>query len=337
MLHYRSRDADPLAGDYTSMPEPPDNLPMRSISADVPPGRWAVGVSGGADSVALLLLLTRLRDLRGDLFLHVVHLDHQTRGAESTADAEFVRDLAVARHIPHTIARLDEIEPAMSDLPANPSARYRALRHEVFRRVINGNDLQGVALAHHADDQAETVLHRLIRGSGLAGLAAMFQTSHVAGLTILRPLLALRREGLRRFLIEQGQTWREDASNASDHYFRNRLRRLLRRHRQLTDDLLALADACASVRDWSHSIAPRLPAEFPIVQLQRLPALLARECARLWLLSQGVPPGALARAPDAIERLIALATDAATASRMQFPGGVMIRRRKGVIAVEPTA
>jgi tRNA(Ile)-lysidine synthetase-like protein len=317
------------------MPEQPDNAPVRSISVQVPPGRWAVGVSGGADSVALLLLLHQEREPQGGLFLHVVHLDHQTRGAESTADAEFVRGLAAGQGIACTIARRDEIERGMSGLPANPSARYRALRHEVFRRVIADNDLQGVVLAHHADDQAETVLHRLIRGSGPAGLAAMRETSHVSGLTILRPLLALRRDDLRRFLTELGQPWREDVSNASDHYFRNRLRRLLQRHRHMTDDLLALAEACAGVRDWSHANAPRLAWEFPVVQLQRLPALLARESARLWLLSQDVPPGALARAPDAVDRLIALATDAATASRLQLPGGVMVRRRKGIIGVQP--
>ncbi len=222
----------------------------------------------------------------------------------------------------------------MTGLPTNRSARYRALRHEAFRRVVAENNLHGVVLAHHADDQAETVLHRLIRGSGPAGLAAMRETSHVSGLIILRPLLHLRANQLRRFLAERGQPWREDASNASDHYFRNRLRRLLRRHPHLTGELLAMTDSCASVRDWSQSSAPRLDAEFPTLHLQRLPALLARESARRWLLSQGVPPAALARAPDAIDRLIALAADAATPSRLQFPGGVMVRRRKGIIAAE---
>jgi len=300
----------------------------------VPPGGWAVGVSGGADSVALLLLLEDYRRVQPALFLHVVHLDHQTRGEESTGDAEFVRGLAAGRSIPCTVARRDELEREMTGLPVNPSARYRALRHELFRRVIAEHNLQGVMLAHHADDQAETVLHRLIRGSGPGGLAAMREMSHVAGLTILRPLLKLGGADLQRFLNEQRQPWREDASNALDHYFRNRLRRLLERQPHLTGDLLALAESCAAVRDWCHSNAPPLSAEFPILQLQRLPGLLAVESARRWLLEQGVPPGPLARAPDAAERLIALAADAATASRVQFPGGVMVRRRNGVIGVE---
>jgi len=321
---------------------PVDDIPMAPNSASlfkemtaVPSGRWAVGVSGGADSVALLLLLDQRRESEPGLFLHVVHLDHQTRGAESTADAEFVRRLAAGRGVPCTIARRDQVEREMTDLPPNPSARYRALRHEVFRRVIAQHRLQGVLLAHHADDQAETVLHRLIRGSGPAGLAAMQEVSSIAGLTIRRPLLKLHRNDLRRFLTEKRQPWREDASNASDRYLRNRLRRLLEHHPHLTRDLLTLAGSCNAVRQWSHSTAPLLAAQFPVVHLQRLPELLASESARQWLLARGVPAGTLSRSPDAIDRLIALASDAATASRVQFPGGLMASRRKGVIRAEP--
>ena len=312
----------------------PTSASLLNEMAAVPCGRWAVGVSGGADSVALLLLLERRRESQPGLLLHVAHLDHQARGAESTADAEFVRCLAAGRGLPCTIARRDELEREMTGLPGNLSARYRALRHELFRRVIAEHGLRGVVLAHHADDQAETVLHRLIRGSGPAGLAAMREVSTVAGLSIRRPLLKLRRSDLRRFLSDQGQPWREDASNASDKYFRNRLRRLLEHHPHLTGELLALAESCGAVRDWSHLTAPPLAAEFPVLQLQQLPRLLAGESARQWLLARGVPPGALSRSPDAVDRLIALASDAATASRVQFPGGVMIRRRKGVIIAE---
>ena len=139
----------------------PNSASLFKEMTAVPSGRWAGGVSGGADSVALLLLLDQRRESEPGLFLHVVHLDHQTRGAESTADAEFVRRLAAGRGVPCTIARRDQVEREMTDLPPNPSARYRALRHEVFRRVIAQHRLQGVLLAHHADDQAETVLHRL--------------------------------------------------------------------------------------------------------------------------------------------------------------------------------
>jgi tRNA(Ile)-lysidine synthase len=286
--------------------------------------------------VALLLSLDLMRASRPELFLHVAHLDHQTRGAESTADAEFVGRLAAQRRLPCTIFRRDALEQEMNSLPGNASARYRAVRHEAFRRIIHEHDLQGVMLAHHADDQAETILHRLIRGSGPSGLAAMREVSQVAGVTIRRPLLKLRRDDLRRFLAEHKQPWREDSSNASDHYLRNRLRHLLGRHPRLTDDLLALSVACAALTEWCRSSAPRLATEFPVADLQSLPALLASESARRWLLEQGAPPQALTRSPDAVGRLIALAADAATPSRVHFPGGLRVRRRKGVIAAEPT-
>src|SRR5688500_1479814 len=163
-------------------------VPDRALTAaiaTVPPGRWAVGVSGGPDSVALLDLL-RTRD---DLALHVVHLDHQLRGDASAADAHFVADLAHRWNLPCTIARRDEIEPALADLPANPSARYRRLRLALFANVARAHGLSGVILAHHADDQAETVLQRLLRPSGPMGLAGMSATAHVGSLRIVRPLL----------------------------------------------------------------------------------------------------------------------------------------------------
>src|SRR5438034_1508222 len=133
----------------------------------VPAGAWAVAVSGGGDSVALLELLRH----RGDLLLHVVHLDHETRGGESATDALFVGELAARWGLAFTIRRRSEIEPAIAArLPANRSARFRAARLELFRRVIAEHRLAGVILAHHADDQAETVVQRLLRGSGPAGL-----------------------------------------------------------------------------------------------------------------------------------------------------------------------
>src|SRR6185437_3878431 len=174
------------------MPDPA----LTSAIATLPPGAWAVGVSGGADSVALLLLLCA----REDLSLHVVHLDHQTRGDDSTGDARFVRELAERLHLRCTVALRSDVEATMSDLPGNTSSRYRAARIALFRKVVEEEDLAGVILAHHADDQAETVLHRLLRGSGPTGLAAMERATNIGGLRIVRPLLSVARETLRAFL-----------------------------------------------------------------------------------------------------------------------------------------
>lgn len=298
---------------------------LTSAIASVPAGAWAVGVSGGADSVALFMLLRR----RPDIAPHIVHLDHQTRGADSTADADFVRDLAEKSSVPCTIALRSEIEMAMAVLPANTSSRYRAVRIALFRKVAAEHALSGVVLAHHADDQAETVLQRLLRGSGPMGLAGMERAADLGGLRMVRPLLGIRRDDLRGFLQRIGQPWREDASNASDKYLRNRLRRLLAEKTALFEPLVELGEACLALRDWTRGYSPVLGGTFCQSQLADLPSLLAAESARRWLMDRGVPPDQIS--PAIVSRLVTMATDAGSASRAHFPGGVLVRRRGGII------
>ena len=291
----------------------------------VPSGRWAVGVSGGADSVALLRLLGGRRDLT----LHVVHLEHQTRGQHSADDARFVEVLAGQLQIPCTIAMRSDVEPGLAKLPENLSARYRAIRLELYRRVASEHNLEGVVLAHHADDQAETILQRLIRGSGLAGLRGMSNRTRIGSLLVLRPLLGVGREMLREYLASIGQSWREDASNQSDKYLRNRLRKWLAADADLHDALLGLGAACRALRQWSMDHAPRLDEAFRARELQGVPTLLAHESARQWLLSRGAPAGELNEA--CLDRLINMANDAASPSRQMFPGNVHVARRQGRI------
>lgn len=293
--------------------------------AAIPPGQWAVGVSGGADSVALASLLRG----RGDLALHVVHLDHQTRGGASTADAQFVAELAARFTLPCTVRRRDQIEPALSRLPANRSARYRAIRFELFREVVAKHSLQGILLAHHADDQTETVLHRLIRGSGPPGLAGMSPRTRIGGLTVLRPLLEIGREDLVRYLRSIGQEWREDASNESDQYLRNRLRKCLANEPALRDHLLSVGKNCRSLRDWLRRSTPSLPASVTCQQLANLPGPLAREAARRWLIARGAPADELSEL--VLNRLIEMSADAASPSRRHFPGRLLVRRRSGIL------
>ncbi len=297
--------------------------------AEIPPGRWAVAVSGGADSVALLRLLHPLPNLS----LHIVHLDHQTRGQASTGDADFVANLANQLSLSITIVRRSEIEPQLTNLPKNISARVRALRIELFRRTVARENLLGVILAHQADDQAETIFLRLLRGSGPAGLSAMSGRRRLEGLTILRPLLHIRRAELRDFLTAQGQIWREDASNQSDHYARNRVRKFLQSRPDLHEPLLAIGSACAEYSKWIRISAPVLQEKFPAIALAESPRMLALVSARRWLASQGVPPAALT--PAILDRLREIATDAAAPARQQFPGGVRLHRRSGWISSEP--
>jgi len=297
----------------------------------VPPGRWAAGVSGGADSVALLLLLAD----RPDLYLHVVHLDHQTRGAASAADAAFVVELAQRIGLACTIAGRDQIEPTLPRLPANPSARYRAARIALLRRVAGDDGLAGAILAHHADDQAETILLRLLRGFAFAGLCGMSSHRKVDGLVILRPLLAVRRRQLIDLLLQRGQAWREDASNQSDLYARNRIRKWLAQRPELVDPLLNLGESCRRLEQWVRRYAPQLGERFPAYRLANLPPILARESARQWLIGRGSPPDQLDHA--VLARLATMAADAATAAVGQFPGGVTVGRRRGVISARSSA
>ncbi len=291
----------------------------------VPAGAWAVGVSGGADSVALL----RMLHVRPDLRLYVVHLDHQTRGQASTDDAGFVRVLAAQLGLPCVIRLRERVE--LADAPANPSARYRAARIALFRDVVAREHLQGVILAHHADDQAETVLSRLLRGSGWPGLGGMRARSTIGELTLLRPLLDIPRDALRAWLRSIAQPWREDASNASMDYQRNRLRQLLADRPDVVKPLLEFATKCRALQDWVRSTAPTLPPRFDVTTAVELPSILARESLRRWLISAGVPAEELSRSPQSVDRLLQMATDAASPPRAHFPGAIEIRRRKGRI------
>ena len=289
-------------------------------SVDSITGAWLVGVSGGADSVALLLML---RDRPG-LSLRVAHLNHELRGAESGADADFVARLCEMVNVPFNIARRSEIEPALSNLPANPSAKYRAIRFAFFEKIVAEHKLAGVVLAHHADDQAETVFLRLVRGSSASGLAAMSADTTIGKLRVVRPLLAHRRAQLREFLESKGQPWREDASNESDAYLRNRVRRILGERPDLRQALLGLSIACRELRTWASSAALVLDKQFPVAALQSQPIVLAREAARRWLVEAGAPPDELTT--QVLSRLIEMATDAATPAHQTFPGNIAVRR-----------
>lgn len=296
--------------------------------ATVPAGAWAVAVSGGADSVALLRLLHG----RPDLSLHIVHLDHETRNGESAVDAQFVADLAGQLGWPYTVARRSEVEATMTKLPKNRSARFRAARMELFGRVVREQNLAGVVLAHHADDQAETILQRLLRGAGPTALAGMAARATVAGLTMLRPLLAVNAADLRQFLRDSGQSWREDSSNASPTYLRNRLRPILSADAVLKENLLRLGGACSAWRDWLRTSAPQLHERFGVDELASLPGPVARQAAGRWLVERGAPADEINRA--VCQRLLEMSQDAASPTRQDFPGGVHVCRRRGGIFAE---
>jgi tRNA(Ile)-lysidine synthase len=177
-----------------------------------------VALSGGADSTALLDILSRLQGYH--LRLIATHLNHCLRGLESDADQEFCRLLAARYAIPFEVRRLD-IRKMAADLRLNLEDAGRRARIEFFDEIRKKYDAAAVALAHHADDQAETLLMRLLRGSGMTGLSGM---AHRNTRGYVRPLLEITRVEIETYLHACGLKWREDASNHDTIYLRNRIR-----------------------------------------------------------------------------------------------------------------
>jgi tRNA(Ile)-lysidine synthase len=231
-----------------------------------------------------------------------------------------------------SVVSRSSLEKTMKTLPVNRSARFRAVRLEFFRREVEGR-FKGVILAHHADDQAETVFERLLRGSGFRGLGGMSRRVTIGGLVILRPLLGIRREALRAHLQSIGQPWREDSSNVSNKYLRNRVRRILSRDEPLHAAMIELATACRALRAWARAQAPKLEETFELGIVQSLPEVLAEESVRSWLSDRGVPKGEIG--PRVIARLLDMINDAASAPRQHFPGKVFVIRRRGSISKAP--
>jgi tRNA(Ile)-lysidine synthase len=193
--------------------------------------RLAVAVSGGADSVALLCLLLELRAELG-IVLSVAHVNHKLRGEESDEDERFVAKLA----------RQHGLELHVRDAPVDGSntpgirsgveAAARELRFGFFRQLAREGRVTKIATAHTLDDQAETVLLRIFRGTGIRGLSGIhprivFEDEGHAFGELVRPLLGFRRAALQEFLRELGQGWREDSSNRDLAFLRNRVRHRL--------------------------------------------------------------------------------------------------------------
>jgi len=176
--------------------------------------RVGVAVSGGADSICLLHVFVEL-----GYAPPVLHVNHRLRGAESDADAAFVAEAAERLGLPCTIS--DAPLPAGGD---NLEQAARNLRLAVFREAVASGAVDRVALGHTRSDQAETVLFRFLRGAGTAGLAGI-RPATSGGL--IRPLIEIDREEVRSWLRERGIPWREDSSNASLEFARNRIRHLL--------------------------------------------------------------------------------------------------------------
>lgn len=289
----------------------------------IPPGeRILIALSGGADSVALTHALHRLRECRERLNFNLTaaHLNHRLRGDESDRDERFVRELCERLQIELVVEHLKRTDLCDS---SNLEERARGLRYAFLNRTADRVGARHIALAHHADDQAETVMIRLLRGSGAAGLAAM----DAAGPgRIVRPLIALRREELLAYLDAIGANYVTDSSNLSPAILRNRVRRellpmlerdyaprLSRRLTALADEMRALDDYISGEGRRELNRRLQAPDRLDLKGFDALHPALANSMIREWLRKRIGDLRRVYRAEiDRISRFCATATPGST-------------------------
>ena len=320
-------------------------LPARVRRFGLPPAGLVVAVSGGPDSVALTRAVAEAREPDSPLVL--AHLNHQLRGAESDADEAFVVALGAALGVPVVTHRLDVAAIARAE-GGNLEAVARRERYRWLAGVASAHGLAHVATGHTASDQAETVLHRLLRGTGLDGLRGIAARRDIGpGVSVIRPLLTVTREEVVAYLADLGQAARHDASNDDDTMTRNRIRHellpLLRRdyNPRIDEALSRLAAQAEEVSAAEESLATDLlrDAELPragavvvlsIGKLRAAPHRVIRGAFRHLWKREGWPRGGMGFAE--YERLADLVASDGGAHDM--PGGVHVRRRGAVLQVE---
>jgi tRNA(Ile)-lysidine synthase len=200
--------------------------------SNIKPGdRISVAISGGADSVALLLTLhaanSAARDSPG-IGLTASHINHHLRGAESDADQQFVEDLCISLDVPLHLHQADVLARLAKTRADGDSETIeeaaRAIRYEFFTTLLASGHADSILTAHTLDDQAETVLMKLLRGAWTEGLSAIHPIVTLQKGKILRPFLNTRRGDIEAFLKSANQPWREDSTNTDTAFTRNKIR-----------------------------------------------------------------------------------------------------------------
>lgn len=223
--------------------------------------RVAVAVSGGADSVGLLRALVLTAPQIG-LVVSAAHLHHGIRGAEADEDERFVVDLAAKLSLPLQRHSVDAPTAAKTGRKTLEEAG-RNLRYAWFRELLAQGKADAVVTAHTLDDQAETVLHRLVRGAWTEGLGGIYPVVACSPGTILRPFLQTRRAEIVTWLREIGQPWREDASNQDPAFTRSRIRhellpRLASFNARIAEQMARLATIARDEESWWDAELARL-------------------------------------------------------------------------------
>jgi tRNA(Ile)-lysidine synthase len=308
-------------------------------------------VSGGADSVALVTLLAELRSNLG-IVVSAVHFNHRLRGKTSDRDEEFVARLAEKFGVTLHVGRADVAGKAKRE-KANLEDAARRARYAFFERLAGQGVVNIVATAHTTDDQAETVLAHILRGTGIAGLAGIHP---VAG-KVARPLLGFRRAELRGYLRAKKQTWREDATNRDITRTRARMRKkllpLLEKefNPAAIEHLAALADRAREQASFVGHLAEQLflkhvlldqnTARIGLAELlnplglreldagQVLPARLTQQIIERVRQARGQISAAH------IQAILTLAKTGDPGKRLQIPGGIDVARDRDALIFQP--
>lgn len=298
---------------------------------------WAIAFSGGADSLVLLLLLWAHWPERRARW-RVLHFNHRLRGRASGNDERFCRSVCAALGMRCRVGRWKEVPPQPSEADA------RDARHRFFARELTRGKATSLWLGHQLDDVAETMLMRLARGSGTAGLCAPRPVQSFAdGRIHLRPLLTLQKKEIARALELAGIPWREDATNQSDDFLRNRIRakvipawcRASGTRDALAGAALArelLSEDDQALEAWLLKIAPiRKDGALNLHRLAGAPRAICRRALHLWLGQKG---GGVRISRQAFERLLDDVQSASVRRHSIGAGTFAEVRRDRVVFVE---
>ncbi|HNQ21786.1 MAG TPA: tRNA lysidine(34) synthetase TilS [Phycisphaerae bacterium] len=304
-----------------------------------------VGVSGGADSTALLHLLLDLNLRLGwQLKLHAAHLNHRLRGAAAEQDAAFVQAAADHLALPCTI-EIRDIAQLAEQQGGGIEEVAREERYAFFERVCTQIGAAVVAVGHHADDNTETILHRILRGTGLRGLRGIHRARPLrpaSPIRVIRPLLRFPRRLLLQYLADAGIAFREDETNRSTEAMRNRIRHLVlplieeQINPQARDALLRLAEQAGWHEDFLQETVRRILDSLILVHTdQRLilsvPGLARRsrivqtELVRQFYTAFGLGEQNLSF--HHIVSVLDLIADPTSGRQAQLPGGLLVEKR----------
>ncbi len=302
--------------------------------------RVLIAVSGGADSVALLWAAQELRSA-GEVDFEVAHFQHHLRGEDSLADQKFVVELCEKLKIPCHVGEADWSQ----EKPSEATARQQ--RYAFFVQTCLDRGLTTVMTGHHAADQVETVLHHLIRGTSLTGLAGMAEERPLEhGIILSRPFLNMTRSAIESYLAEIEQEYCVDQTNAQSDFTRNRIRnellpllkqsfneqveaallRLSQRAREVDDYLRGIA--ATVLRDATLELSPLL-CRLNAKTLLKHPELIRREAFVLLWESQGWPRQKMgAQEWQKLSNVVEITT-----TSFDLPGPIHVDRRSGMVVL----